>query len=271
MTKTDPEELLWRLPSAGAGADTDADADALFRAYRSGELTAEEAAAVEARLARDAAARRRLVRGAEPPEALKARVFESLARAAAAADGARPAAAAAPAPRRRRRPSRRLLRGVAFAAALAVAAGLALVLALWDRPQPPPLPAFEVTVAGLVDTRGDAPARARAAAYPSTLLTVDVVASSNEPPGEVSYRLYRRTPAGFAAVPSSAYRVERSDGAARLEGTAGEIVAGGAPGRHVLVLVVARPGGEPGPDQVGGGGPRSWRELELAVDLREPD
>lgn len=231
MTAMDPEELAWRLaaeePDVPLGEPVSNDT---LRAYRQGELAADEREALETRLARDPEVRRRLVRLAEvqpspPSPELRERVLRSFEEATG-------------------RGRRRWLPAVAAAALVALAI---LVPVLSDRSpdgSTGPLPrelAFEVVVTGLAEARSDPRASATVEAEPETTVRILARATSSMD-SPLALAVYRRSPDGLRRVAEAP--VEPDRGAAELSVRAADLL-GREPGRFQVFVVVARPGDLP--------------------------
>lgn len=161
MTPLEPEDLLWDLPGHDGPAG-ELSGDDRLRAYRAGTLDAAATAELEALLAANPAARRRLVELSRvtldsPSPALRERVLERLAPA-------------------RPRFASRWIAAAAFTAAV-ITAG-AITGTWWlTRETASPLPEMEVELTGLVDERGErdeslAPLIVRA--YPTTRVRISV-------------------------------------------------------------------------------------------------
>jgi hypothetical protein len=249
MTTPDRDDLLWRLGLHADPGETGGEVpdDALLAAYRRGELDPDAERRVEGVLAASAAARRRLAKLAgHPPAEPPAEVRERFLEAFAAATGEATTAGARPrwSDRRRGRSSGRWL-GLAAAALLAVAAGLAVHRQL----APPALPAalsYEVTATGLSRVRGEESVPRPVEALPDTVLRIAASPVSGAVEG-VEVALYRRRGDTLERLdPGPRLRLTAERGAARFEARAADLV-GERPGAHDLYVVVAR-SGEPAPE-----------------------
>lgn len=255
MDPRDSEPLLRqlaRLPEPEA----DLPADELLRAYRRGELPADEEERLERWLARSPGARLRLLALAEPAESAELAELGAPAPAEAvvpAGPGERVRSrvlASFAARGRSRRPARPRWAPAALAA-LATAAALVLGLGLpWlYRATRAPLPAYQVHLyGGQAEARGAAGEgpRSEIQAFPGQdvrfLVTPVGAGDGGRAGAEVEIGLYR----------VARGRLERLDGGGFAESREGVVLvrpaaalAGGVPGKHPLYLAVARPGDLP--------------------------
>lgn len=264
MNRTDPEFLLRELaqipepPEMPGGEPVP---DELLAAYRAGTLGAAETERLERRLAASPEARERLAAAAGvkldgPGERVRRAV---LAREAA---GSRPAF-----------PGRRRLRAVQAAAAaalLAVAVGL-----VWRAQGPPveapPLPAFEISLAGgLASDRSAAVTASRIVADPHSRVTVAF--RPQRAVAGLEFALYRDRGGRLERLhPGGAIRQVLGRGAAEWTARAADLV-GDSPGTHTLWAVVAREGELPqGAGLQPAGLPGKGRLVRtLVITLRPP-
>lgn len=223
--KPPDDELLWRLTEAGMDSDEATLGDETLRAYRSGALTADEADAVEAVLARSARARTRLheiagIATALPPVRVRRRLFdETSARA------------------------RGPLRMAAWVAAAAATIAIVTVgYRFATRSSAVTLPAglrFDLRVEGLAQVRGNEDRLPRA--LPDTTVRIFLEPQDRAVSG-LAYGLYRKLPGELRRVmPGTELDVRETRGAVTFTARAAMIV-GSSPGEREIFVVVA-PGG----------------------------
>ncbi len=226
MNETPSERLLRRLATVETDRETPEVAvdgplsDQTLEAYRRGDVTHEDRAAIEARLVASPADRVRwLAQAGEPPLAPSPRVREAVL---AAVEGPRP---------------RTAWRVVAIAASLVLALGYCFLPA---RDLPRDL-TFQVRASGLVADRGGAVAEVVdiVEAYAETPLVVEVTPRGPARDG-LAFALYRPEGDGWTRLSEAdGLRVDTERGAATLRLERAGAVAG-SPGEHTVLVVVAR-------------------------------
>lgn len=294
MRPIDPETLLAKLAevdtedgddglAAAHGATERVPAtaakptEAVLVAYRTGRLAAADAERLEEALASDPALRHRLIElgGMARPQ-LAPRVREAVL--AAAGTAARPtpvvsAAGTASRPVPRLAPRRAAWVAAAAAAALLAVAVLPWLLGRQGGAPARPLPDYAVEVSGLAAERDGASAGAVAEAFAGTRVRI-VATAEGEAVAGVEYGLYRQAGDRLERLPAGGpIRFDATAEAAVFEAEAAALV-GRAPGRHTLLVVVARQGELPTERELAAGGElerRSSRQVMPVVIVLEDE
>lgn len=264
MTKSRDDELLARLAEqARAEGGPDATMDALAR-LAAGQLTTEEAAALNHRLRDDLHLRDAPVAFAPLSSETRAKLADAVAQKLATqrqplAEGIVPIAAAA---------SRRRRRLLLAAPALAAAAGLALV---WRRGGPPEgdLESYRLELTAAAPERGALPrAPAQVLRVPRGSFFAVRARPVRRVTGPVAARAFVSSAAGFSELPAPS--PASGSGVVAFEGRTQELFGALAGALH-LHLIVGRPGivAAEGATLAQGGRDegKGWQRLSVRVEL----